>query len=165
MAHKVTLAAWLSDAYAMENALIPILQNHADDVKDHPAMRERILEHVEETRRQADRVKDCLARLGETPSTTKSILGSLFGMMQAPATGMYSDERVKNAILDFASENFEIASYEAIIAAAEQMGEVEIVAICRENLQEERNMAEWLRDQLPRVVQEYTRHAMQAVTH
>ena len=159
MADKSTLVSWLNDAYAMEKSLIPILKNHAKDVEDHPSMHQRILEHAEETRRQAERVEKCLERLGTTPSTTKSLIGSLFGGLKAPSTGMYKDERVKIVLADFASENFEIACYEAIIRAAEDAGELEIAAICAEILDEEREMAAWVHDQLPAVVDEYVLHS------
>ena len=36
MAHKEQLIAWLNDAYAMENSMIPVLKNHAKDAKDYP---------------------------------------------------------------------------------------------------------------------------------
>jgi ferritin-like metal-binding protein YciE len=36
MKGKETLIAWLNDAYAMEQALIPVLENHAEDAKDFP---------------------------------------------------------------------------------------------------------------------------------
>lgn len=159
MTHRETLAAWLQDAYAMEKALIPILENHAKDVEDHPAMHQRLLDHVEETRRQADRLEECLQRIDSSPSTAKSMVGNLFGMMQAPATGMFQDERVKNGLLDFATENFEIAAYEALIVAAESAGELEIAGICRQSLQEERHMADWVHEQLPLLVEE---HALKA---
>ena len=36
------LVAWLNDAYAMEQALVPALENHAKDAKDNVAARARI---------------------------------------------------------------------------------------------------------------------------
>jgi hypothetical protein len=48
MVDRNTMIAWLNDAYAMESALIPILQNHASDVQDDPPARERIAVHIEQ---------------------------------------------------------------------------------------------------------------------
>lgn len=157
MADRQLLIAWLNDAYAMENALVPILENHAKDAKQYPAIEARDREHAQQTRLQAERIRECLERLGEKPSATKSALGSLFGYLQAPATGMFGDELVKNFLMDYATENFEIACYEALIVASEQLGENEIAAVCRENLKEEQEMAEWIRDFLPSIVSEHVR--------
>ena len=51
------LVAWLNDAYAMEQALVPVLENHAKDAKDDPTARARIELHAEQTRRHAELVK------------------------------------------------------------------------------------------------------------
>ena len=154
MDQRETLGAWIKDAYAMEQSLIPILENHAKDAKDHPEIARRIEQHVQETRRQVERLKDCLDELGEKPSVVKSGMAAIFGAVQAPMTGMAADELVKNALMDFASENFEIASYRALIAAAEDLGETNIASVCMEILEEEQAMADWLHDQLPTVVRQ-----------
>lgn len=159
MANRDVLVSWLNDAYAMEIALIPILENHAKDAKDYPAMQARIEEHVDETRRQSEAIKSCIERLGASVSTTKKTLGWLFGIAQAPATAMAADELVKNVLMDIATENFEIASYEALVVAAQQCGEPEIAATCEQILTEERRMAEGLREHLPTLVQGYCRRA------
>ncbi len=146
---KDLLLSWLSDAHAMELALIPILENHARDVKDHPEMRARIERHVEETRRHADIVKQCAQRLGKDVSSAKNLMGKVFGAVQGPATGAFSDEVVKNCIMDFATENFEIGCYRALITASEDTGNQDIASACRSILLEEEEMARWLAQQLP----------------
>lgn len=159
MSDRDVLISWLNDAYAMENALIPVLENHAKDAKDHPAVQARIQEHVTETRQHSKLVKKCLERLGESPSMTKMVAGSLFGTAQAPVTGMTSDELVKNAVADFATENFEIAAYEVVIAAARHCGETEIADSCEQIRDQERMMAQWLQENLGSIVKEYCEKA------
>jgi ferritin-like metal-binding protein YciE len=147
------LVAWLRDAHAMETALVPVLQNHAKDADTAmPDVSRRYEQHAEETRQHAERVRQALERLGEKPSTMKSALSALMGPIQGVSTGMFSDELVKNALVDFSTEQFEVACYDALIAAAQEMGEVEIAGLCRENLAEEQAMADFLEEQLPRVV-------------
>lgn len=162
MSDRQTLISWLNDAYAMETALIPILENHAKDARAFPAIEAKDREHAAQTRQQAERIKGCLERLGEQPSKVKTALGSLFGHLQAPATGLFGDELIKNFLMDYATENFEIACYEALSIAADQLGEPEIAAVCREIQQEEQQMADWIRNNLPGVVREYTRTAAAA---
>lgn len=151
------LVAWLNDAHAMEKSLIPILENHAEDLEDHPQLASRVRRHRDETERHAERVKECLARLGEEPSGSKSMMGKVFGNMQAPATGPFDDEIVKNALMDFATENFEIASYSALAEAARRMGENEIARTCEEICEEEEQMADWLEENLPNAVGRFVR--------
>jgi ferritin-like metal-binding protein YciE len=69
--------------------------------------------------------------------------------MQGPSTGMFRDELMKNALMDYAAEHLEIASYRALIAAAEELGHRDIAVICRSILAEEEAMAEWLAEQVP----------------
>lgn len=154
MAHKDLLIAWLNDAYAMENALVPILENHAQDAKNHPQMQARIQAHAEETRQHADMVKRCVERLGSSTSAIKTGLGNLFGAIQSISTGGAEDELVKNGLLDFGTENFEIACYKALIVAAQDYGDQEIARVCQDILNDEIAMARWLDQNLPMVVQE-----------
>lgn len=155
MDRRKCLIAWLNDAYAMEQGLIPILKNHAKDADEHPDVRARIEMHIEETRSQAERLKSCLELLGEKPSAMKSGMASFFGALQAPMTGMSSDELVKNCLTDYATENFEIACYRALILAAQELGEPAIAETCTAILAEEQQMADWLAQQLPTAVGEH----------
>jgi len=151
------LIAWLNDAYAMEKALIPILENHAKDAQNYPQIQSRIEQHVEETRRHADMVEECVERLGSSTSAVKTGLGSLFGALQSVSTGMAQDELIKNGLADFAAENFEIASYKALIAAAQAFGYQDIAQVCQQILRDEQEMASWLFEQLPVLVHETLR--------
>jgi ferritin-like metal-binding protein YciE len=144
MARNELLTDWLKDAYAMEKALIPVLKDHADDAEDHPDVRARDLQHLEETRRHAELVEECLARLDEKPSKMKSAMSSVMGRFQAMSTEPFGDELMKNFISDYAAEQFEIASYKALIAAARASGEEEIARTCEEILADEEDMARWL---------------------
>jgi hypothetical protein len=92
--------------------------NHAEDAKDFPDVAAADRRHLEETRRHADLVRGCIERLGESPSTAKSLVGQMLAAGQSVATGAFRDEVVKNFLSDYAAQSFEIASYRALIAAA-----------------------------------------------
>lgn len=149
-AHK-QLVAWLNDAYAMEHSLANVLENHAKDAKDHPEIQARDEQHLEETRRHAEQVAQCLAYLGEKPSTVKGMMGSVMGKVQGVATAMFGDEIMKNFLSDYAMEHFEIACYRSLIAAADEAGRPEIVKICEAILKDEEAMAGWLAERIPDV--------------
>jgi ferritin-like metal-binding protein YciE len=151
MPHREQIIAWLSDAHAMEQSLARVLQQHVKDAQDQPEIRERLELHYEETRRHAERVRECLESLGSSPSTMKSLAGSAVGFVQGVSTGMFRDEIVKNAIADYAMEHFEMACYSAIAAAAEDAGLTEIAQTCRDIFGEEAEMADWLEEQIPEI--------------
>jgi len=145
------LIRWLNDAYMLELALEENLLKHANAANDFPDWRERIQQHVEETREHANAVRSCIERLGGSVSTSKAVIGEVAGRIQGLSTMMYKDEQVKNVLFDYAMEHFEIACYESLIAAAEQAGQPEVAQICEEILDDEETMADWLRAQIPLV--------------
>lgn len=84
----------------------------------------------------------------------KSALALLFGQVKGVSTGLFSDALMKNALSDDAAECFEVASYRALVVAAEELGDTRVADLCRDNLKEDEAMARWLEAQLPRVVKE-----------
>lgn len=154
MPNDELLKDWLNDAYSMEKSLIPVLENHANDAKDHPDIRQRDLQHAEETRRHVELVEQCLESLGEKPSTVKSMWGSVMGKVQSVATGPFKDEMMKNFISDYATEQLEIASYKALIAAARASGHERIAQTCQQILSDEERMADWLDQNIGRAAEQ-----------
>jgi ferritin-like metal-binding protein YciE len=157
MAHEDFVIKWLNDAYAMETALVQVLERHAKDAEGHTQLQNRIQAHIEPTRRHADRVEETIERLGGDTSTLKTGIANIVGTLQGMSAGAAEDELVKNTISDYAAEQFEIASYRALIAAAEELGDQEMVRACQDNLREDEEMARWLERQLPTVAQEFLR--------
>jgi ferritin-like metal-binding protein YciE len=156
---KDTLVAWLNDAYAMEEGIVEVLERQVKHMDEMPDVQMRIQQHLELTRSQAERVKSCVERLGEKVSKTKSVFANAMGAMQGMGTGMAEDKVLKDALADYAVENFEIASYMSLTTAAKDVGEYEIARVCEGIMHEEEEMADWLRQQLP-VVTEIEFHAM-----
>ena len=154
MAHREQIISWLNDAYAMENALIPILEIYAKDFKDYPAAQARFSQHVEATRRHADLDKQLIDHLGGTISTVKAGIATFLGATQSVLTALTGDELVKDAIGAFGTENFERASYDALIAAGRLIGDQEIVRICDSIRRDEEDMANWIAQQIPGLVDE-----------
>jgi ferritin-like metal-binding protein YciE len=161
MSSKEQLIGWLNSAYGMEQAQIQVLENHAKDAADIPEIRERDDQHLVQTRRHVDLVRECLKLLGETPSTVKSAMGNVMGMVQGASTGIFSDEILKNCLHDYASEHFEIACYRSLIAAAEELEQPVIARHCFEILRDEEAMASWLEENIPKV----TRMTLHQVMH
>ncbi len=154
MATNKTLLTWLNDAYAMEEVLVEVLEKRVDQTKNHPDVQKRIKEHLEETKRHGDMVKESITRLDGSVSPVKSAVANISGFMQGMASGLPHDALVKNSIADYAAEHFEIASYHALMTAAEELGDKETANMCAEILEDEEAMAEWLMEQHPIAVKE-----------
>lgn len=151
MSQKDQIIAWLRDAHAMEQILANALAQQLKDTRNIPELRGRFEQHLDETRRHADRVRICLESLGETPSLVKSWAGAAMGFMEGMSTGAFRDELVKNVVADYAMEHLEMAVYSALATTAEDAGLIEIARTCREIFGEEAEMADWLEEQVPEV--------------
>ena len=143
------LVTWLRDAHAMEEQAEAMLAAQAERIDNYPDLEQRIRQHLEETRGQAARLKECLDGMGEGTSMLKDVGGKLAATAQAIGGSFAGDEVMKGSLVSYTFEQMEIASYTALIAAAEHLGETKIAQACQQNLQEEIAMAEWLNNHLP----------------
>ena len=151
------LLQWLRDAHAMEVQASTMLSQQARRIQNYPALKSRIEQHIEETEQQAKLVEGCIKRLGGNVSATKDMAGSGTAMMQAMGGMFAGDEVIKGAMAGYTFEHFEIASYRALIAAADAAGDEETSRVCQQILQQEESMGAWLADHLPEVTQEFLR--------
>ncbi|MCE8020304.1 ferritin-like domain-containing protein [Halomonas sp. MCCC 1A11036] len=142
------LEDWLRDAHAMEKQAEKMLEAQASRLEHYPQLKARIEEHLTETRGQTEKIEQCISLLGTDLSAMKDMGGKLAAFGQAMGGMMSGDEVVKGGLASYAFEHFEIASYKALIQAAEKVGKPEIARICEEILREEEAMAEWLSEHL-----------------
>ena len=159
--HNKFLIAWLKDAHAMEKELVKVLHTHADQAEDYPSVMEMALAHAEQTQQHADWVGEILSDMGEDPSLIKGTFGELKGVLSGMSTELAEDRVIKNGLLDYAAENFEIASYKTLIKMAEKMGHDNEAVKLREILSQEEQMADWIENNLPSVLEQF----LQKVDH
>ena len=157
-----TLATWLKDAYAMEQGIVEILERQIEQMDDMPDAQEKIVQHLELTKTQADRVRACVERLGDDVSHVKSGLANFLGAVQGMSTVMANDKIEKNALANYAIEHFEIASYMANAAAARDLGYEDIASVCETIIMEEQDMADWLEMQLPMLTRQHLIRTVEA---
>ena len=77
------------------------------------------------------------------------------GNLAAIGHSIMPEEILKNHFANHAFENFEIASYDSLIAMAEATGKSGHVPALRKTLDEEQRMATWLREQTPAITLRY----------
>ena len=139
------LLKWLQDAYAMEQEAETMMKAMASRIENYPQLAARIGQHVQET--QAGRfLRECIEALGGSVPTAKGLFASMTAAIHAAGNTLMEDEVVKSVGLSFGFENTEIATYRALVIAAERAGAPDIAAVCGQILQEEVAMARWLED-------------------
>ncbi|PWS38394.1 hypothetical protein DFH01_03655 [Falsiroseomonas bella] len=147
--------AGLKDAHALEAQAIQLCQRQVERLENYPELRERLREHVEESRRQQQRIDRILNALGTSPSTLKDIGTTIMGNMAAMGHAIAQDEVVKNSFANYAFEHYEIATYRALQTMADAAGDSAAQPLLQESLQEEQRMAEWIAQNLEPTIRRY----------
>ncbi|MFL6425862.1 MAG: DUF892 family protein [Nitrososphaeraceae archaeon] len=156
-AQKLTLH--LNEALALENAAIQRLQSRIKQTRMEN-VRQRLQAHLEETKRQQDRLKQLISDLGNgqknaatkdkaqlpIPTPPKS-LTNIFGRMMTSA-----EYELKATKEDAIVENDEIILYDILTHLAERLNATNAIAILSQNLSEERSMADWIKTNMPDMV-------------
>jgi ferritin-like metal-binding protein YciE len=149
------LLSWLRDAHAMEQQAETMLQSQISRLEHYPDLRSKLEEHLEETRRQAQMVEDCIARLGGDTSAVKDVMGKMVAFGQGLSGLFVDDEVIKGGLASYTFEQMEIASYRILVVAAEACGDTTTAAICARILKEEEAMAAWLDERMPALVRAF----------
>ena len=136
----------------METRSLPILRRRVGDEPLGLDARTRRESHLRDTEQHAERLRQALWALGSAPPPVLCSGEPIVVLTQGITLRVFSDRLVISAIADLAAEQFEVAAYTALIAAAEHAGEAEVARLCRLNRGEDEDMAEWLDAQIPIVV-------------
>ena len=152
---KKVYLAWLKDAHAMELGLVSVLEKQIEDFEDEEEASAKLREHLEQTKKHAQLVEECITRNGGEPSTVKDWGSKMSAAMQGMGMSFNDDLKVKDAHASYAAEQFEIATYTLIQAAAEEFGDEQTSEACNAIMEDEIDMANWLMEQLPNVAQKY----------
>lgn len=149
MARQELFITWLNDAHALENVVATALKDQAELTENHPEVKAAIEQHLQATNRHIEVVEGCLESLGESPSGMKDTLAKAGGKMQSMMQGGSNDTLIMAALNDYSAEHMEIASYESLIVAANELGHTDIATKLQGILEDERQMAKWLEEQIP----------------
>src|SRR3954469_7558535 len=149
------LLSWLKDAHAMEQQAETMLTSKIARLKHYPDLRRKMEEHLEETRRQADLINDCIKQNGGDNSAVKDVMGKMVAFGQGLSGLFVDDEVIKGTLASYTFEQMEIQSYNILIATAEACGDDTTAAICTRILKEEEAMAQWLASQTPNLVRAF----------
>jgi len=150
-----TYTTGLKNAHALEQQAMQLMQRQLERYEHYPEVSQRLQQHIAETEQQIARLEELMHGLGADRSVLKDWATSIMGNLAAIGHSIMPDEILKNHFANHAFENFEIASYESLIAMAEATGKSGHVPALRKTLDEEQRMATWLREQTPAITLRY----------
>ncbi len=152
------LTQYLVEAYAKERELERSLQAHIAMAERKP-YKKRLQEHLRETKRHAKLVERRAKKLGADGLLTDAVKEASAAVKQVAALGKgqlhaargtgIEEKQLKNAKTEYSEEAEEIATYTAIEALAEEVGDKETAKIAREIRRDEERMSRFLERQIP----------------
>ncbi|WP_309208287.1 ferritin-like domain-containing protein [Pelagibacterium sp. 26DY04] len=149
------LVTGLKNAHAMENQALSIMKPQVQRIENYPDMRARLEQHIGETEGQIERLETIFGDLQERHSTLKDTMLSVGGSMAVLGHAMAGDEVLKDTFANHAFENYEIAAYRSLITLSEMTSLANVTPLLEQNLSEEENMAQWIRDHIKAVTERY----------
>src|SRR3954466_15647354 len=153
------LLQYLSEAHALEGALVQTLTVHIAVTPDGP-YRDVLERHLRETRAHAQAIEQRLGELGVTRNPfalglgiLEAVIGQAVAFGKAPldlVRGSGGEEKLlKNAKDEMASEALEIATYDGIEALAEVLGDTKTADLARRHREQEERTLAALRELIP----------------
>ncbi|EHF5088332.1 ferritin-like domain-containing protein [Salmonella enterica subsp. enterica serovar Ruiru] len=146
---------WLRDAHAMEKQAESMLESMASRIENYPDIKARIEQHISETKHQITMLEEVLDRNGISRSVLKDSMSKMAAMGQSIGGMFPSDEIVKGSISGYVFEQFEIACYTSLLAAAKKAGDTASIPTIEAILKEEMQMADWLIKHIPQKTEQF----------
>lgn len=133
----------LSDTVSAENIVLEMLGELVNETKI-PDVKAAVKHHQDETKQQLKNLTKVFSLLGEKPE--KTTCHAAEGLKEEHKA--LKEEKPSPLVLEVGNlagaaktEHYEIASYNALIQMAKDLGEPEVAALLKENLDQEKEMA------------------------
>lgn len=158
------LVEYFDEALAIENAAIDRIQSRIEETPIQQG-KQRLQQHLEETRGQQNRLRDIITKYGGNPTESKADLST-----PKPPTTQLMKKTLKDTVKsvtgkadnplpeemelirckeDAILEHAEIISYNMLIQLSQRANAQDAIPILKQNLQEEESMAKWIMDNTP----------------
>jgi ferritin-like metal-binding protein YciE len=152
------LIQYLNEAYGKEKELETALQAHIGMTSRAP-YKKRLRRHLSETRGHARGLEQRIKKLGGSPATTtatgQSVAARALATAKGPlhmVRGLSEEEKLlKNAKTEYSDEAEEIATYTAIEAVADSVGDRQTAKLARSIRRDEERMARYLERLIPQL--------------
>jgi ferritin-like metal-binding protein YciE len=156
---QAKLVQYLSEAYAKEKELETALEAHIG-LATRATYKKRLQQHLQETKRHGRDVERRIKQLGgngttELAATVQATAAKAVALAQGPlhavrGTGE-AERQLKNARTEYANEAEEIATYTAIEALAESVGDRDTAQLARAIRRDEERMGTFLERLIPQL--------------
>jgi ferritin-like metal-binding protein YciE len=154
------LIRYLNEAYGKEKELEMALQAHIG-MTHRATYKKRLRKHLTETKGHSRAVEGRIKALGGSPDTAQRLAGkataALKGQVHTFRAAGEEERQLKNAKTEYSEEAEEIATYTAIEAFAENVGDRETVKLARGIRREEERMASYLEGLIPQLAKAVVR--------
>jgi ferritin-like metal-binding protein YciE len=154
------LVQYLNEAYGKEKELEVALQAHIG-MTTRASYKRRLQQHLGETKSHGRQLEQRIRRLGGDPQTLQRLAGRATAALKGPLhalRGSGEEEKLlKNAKTEYSEEAEEIATYTAIEAFAESVGDVDSAKLAREIRRDEERMARYLERLIPQLAKAVVR--------
>src|SRR5437763_1188784 len=158
-AKDTKLIQYLNEAYGKEKELETALQAHIA-LASRATYKKRLQQHLQETKRHSRDVERRIKQLGgdgtaELAATVQATAAKAVALAQGPlhavrGTGE-AERQLKNAKTEYANEAEEIATYTAIEALAESVGDRDTAQLARAIRRDEERMGSFLERLIPQL--------------
>jgi ferritin-like metal-binding protein YciE len=152
----------LRNQHAVEVQAVSTIEKQLGRYESYVDLHTRMQEDLTRSQAQAARLEKLLSHHGTSASTLKetvtSVVGSVAGVVHVTA----DDQVIKDVLAATGYKQYEIASYNMLLAMAEAIGDTDCPPVLEESLAEEQEMAQWLQSHTPEIVTIYLRRYVNA---
>ncbi len=154
------LLQYLGEAYGKEQELETALTAHIG-LTERDAYKKRLKQHLRETKSHSKQLERRIKALGGQPPLGQTVVGKATAAMKGPVhalrgTGV-EEKLLKNAKTEYSEEAEEIATYTAIEAFSEAVGDRETAKMARSIRRDEERMANYLERLIPQLAKAVSR--------
>lgn len=154
MTHGDLFITWLNDAYTLETSVADTLVAQIELAANLPMVQKRLRNHLEETREHARIIRSCLEMLGASVGGGNEVLAFPAESRHRAVARTSEDDLVRSAMMALSVESLEIATYTALIVAANELGHTGMASRFEAILAQERAMVDWIEEDLPLLASE-----------
>jgi len=164
-ARDTKLVQYLNEAHAKEKELETSLQAHIG-MTTRPPYKKRLQQHLKETKDHARQLERRIKKLGGSTAKVPELASRGIALAKGPlhmVRGTGEEEKLlKNAKTEYSEEHHEIATYTAIEALAEAVGDNETAKLARSIRRDEERMAKYLEGLIPTLTKAVARSEVPA---
>ncbi len=143
---------YLTDAHSIEQQAL-VQMERAPDIAGDPAIAQQFAQHLVETQRHEELIRERLEAHGAKPSALKDLAGKATGIGFALFAKFQPDTPGKLVAHAYSYEHMELAAYDLLARVAELAGDRETQRVAEEIREQERAMAERLAGDYDRAVE------------